>query len=394
MTNQEAHAIAFDNTEIAYKHKDLPALKRAYLLFKLLSYRGLVTVGTPMLNVAMTLKLPVEGLIRRTIFGHFCGGESIEACDRVIAQLGELHVGTILDYSVESGDSEADFDHTCSEIIRTIEYAANNRSIPFAVVKVTGLGNFEVLEKVSASQTLTDRESEAFAKLESRFYRICEAAYQRDIPLLVDAEHSWIQQTIDTLTMEAMRRYNRARAIIYNTYQLYRHDKLKALKADEEQARTGGFNLGAKIVRGAYMEKERHRAMSMGYQSPIHINKEAVDNDFNAAARFCLENIDHIGLVVGSHNEDSCLKVVSQMEALGISNDHPSVYFSQLLGMCDHISLNLAHANYNVAKYMPYGPVRHVMPYLLRRAQENSSVSGQSGRERSLLKREIDRRKK
>ena len=394
MIDQDAKALAFDNTEIAFRHKDLPTLKRAYWLFKLIAYRWLTAIGLPIINVAMAVRLPIKGLIRRTIFGHFCGGDSIDACDSAIAQLGWLHVGTILDYSVESGNNDLEFDHTCGEIIRTIEYAANNPLIPFAVVKVTGLGSFDLLEKVTAGHSLTDTESAAFDKLVDRFYRIAAAAHQHQVALLVDAEHSWIQHTIDQFAMEAMCRYNHTRPIIYNTYQLYRHDKLGALKADYEQSRKEGFFLGAKIVRGAYMEKERHRASSMGYRSPIHIDKQAVDNDFDAATSFCLDHIGHVGLVVGTHNESSCRKVAAQMDALGIPTNHPGVYFSQLLGMSDHISLNLAHAKFNVVKYMPYGPVKQVMPYLLRRARENSSVAGQSGRELSLLRQEIGRRKK
>ena len=393
MTGQDLEALAFDNTEIAFRHKDLPTLRKAYWLFKMMSYRWLMAIGLPVFDVAIRLRLPIEGAIRQTIFRHFCGGESIGDCDIAITQLGWLGVGTVLDYSVESGNSDREFDRTCEEIIRTIEYAAGNPLIPFAVMKVTGLGNFDLLEKVNAKRSLTTTESAAFGKLESRFFKVCEAAHRCNVSLLIDAEHAWIQDAIDRLAFEAMRNYNRSRPLVYNTYQLYRHDKLASLKADYEQSRNEGFYLGVKIVRGAYMEKERTRASSRGYRSPIHIDKKAVDEGFDEAASFCLDNIGHMGLVLGTHNEASCRLAALKMAALGIPANHPGVYFSQLLGMSDHISLGLAQANFNVAKYMPYGQVKEVMPYLLRRARENSSVTGQSGRELSLLKQEFKRRK-
>lgn len=393
MISQDVQGPAFDNTEIAFRHKDLPALKKAYRLFKLMSYRWPLVLGLPLLDVALRLRLPVDGLVRRTIFDHFCGGESIEKCSVAITQLGWLGVGTILDYSVESGDSDVDFDRTGAEIQATIRYAAGNPLVPFAVVKLTGLGSFRLLEKVSAKQSLTKSETEAFGKLKNRFFSICEAASRYNVSLLIDAEHSWIQDTVDALALEAMKLHNHTRPLIYNTYQLYRSDKLASLKTDYDQSRKDGFYLGAKVVRGAYMELERRRASQLGYHSPIHADKAAVDKDFDEAVSFCLDHISHIGLVLGTHNESSCSLAAMKMATLGIPANHPGVYFSQLLGMSDHISFNLAHTKFNVAKYMPYGPVKHVMPYLLRRAQENAAVAGQSGRELSLLKQEIRRRK-
>ncbi|HWK99514.1 MAG TPA: proline dehydrogenase family protein [Parapedobacter sp.] len=394
MISQGTETFDFDNTQIAFRHKDLPALKKAYRLFKLMSYRWPMVLGLPVLDAALRLRLPVGGLIRRTVFDHFCGGESIEKCGVTVTQLGWLGVGTILDYSVESGDSDVEFDRTSAEIQDTISYAAGNPLVPFAVVKLTGLGSFHLLEKINAKQLLTRVETEDFGKLRNRFFKICEAARRYDVSLLIDAEHSWIQDVVDSLALEAMKLHNLTRPLIHNTYQLYRSDKLASLKADYELSQKDGFYLGAKVVRGAYMELERRRAAQLGYQSPIHADKAAVDKDFDEAISFCVDHISHIGLVLGTHNESSCKLAATKMATLGIPTNHRGVYFSQLLGMSDHISLNLAHAKFNVAKYMPYGPVRHVMPYLLRRAQENSSVTGQSGRELSLLKREISRRKR
>lgn len=385
---------AFKDTEVAFRYMDTRTLKRAYWLFKLMSKRWLPTVGLSLLNLAIKLRVPVKGIIRETIFAHFCGGEDIDSCGVTISKLAVSNVGTILDYSVECGENDVAFDQTCEEILRTVRHAAGNPDIPFVVVKVTGLALFELLEKANAGIMLSPTERQQFDRVRARFDLICKSAHQFDVRVLVDAEHSWVQDVIDNFALAAMVRYNREKPIVYNTYQLYRHDKLTSLRADFEKAVEAGVHLGAKIVRGAYMELERDRANRTGYRSPIHIDKASVDADFDEAAMFCLQHIDQVGLVLGTHNEYSSQMLITQMACMGIPIDHPNVYFSQLLGMSDHITFNLAAGHFNAAKYVPYGPVKDVMPYLLRRARENTSVAGQSGRELSMLKKEIYRRKK
>lgn len=386
--------LSFNDTEIAFRSKSDADLNRAYWLFKVISSNFLTKVGPPMTNFALKAGLPIKGLIRQTIFKHFCGGETIEGCKAAIHSLAQQRVGTILDYSVEGEDSEEAFDNTYREILRTIEYAAGHRrEIPFAVFKPTGLGRFDLYAKVQAGTPLTPAEITEFEHIKARFDGICRLGHDKNVPVLIDAEHSWVQDPIDDLAREMMRRYNKEQAVIYQTYQLYRHDKLASMKADFYLAETEGFYLGAKVVRGAYMEIERERATEMGYPSPIQPNKEATDRDYNAALVFCLEHLDRIGLMSGTHNEQSSLLMTREMERLGIARNHPHACFAQLLGMSDNLTFNLAAHGYNAVKYMPYGPIRSVMPYLFRRAQENTSVAGQTGRELALLKREKARRR-
>ncbi|WP_134088601.1 proline dehydrogenase family protein [Olivibacter sp. XZL3] len=386
--------LTFDNTEIAFRSKSTAELNRAYWLFKIISSNFLTKVGPPVTNFALNIGLPIKGIIKKTIFDHFCGGETIAGCEQAIQQLAAQHVGTILDYSVEGEESEQAFDHVLAETLRTIERAKKDQNIPFSVFKVTGLGRFDLLAKVSANEALTETETAEFNKVKDRVDKICQIAKQADVAVLIDAEHSWIQGVIDDLARDMMRKYNTEKAIVYNTYQLYRHDVLAALKADVYLAQTDNFHIGAKLVRGAYMEIERERAEKMGYPSPIQPDKEASDNDYNLAIHFCLDHIERVGFMAGTHNENSSYLLATELDKRGIARNDRRVYFAQLLGMSDNLSFNLSAAGYNVAKYMPYGPVKAVMPYLFRRAQENTSVAGQTGRELSLLIKEKNRRKK
>jgi proline dehydrogenase len=385
--------LSFENTEIAFKHATNADLKRAYWLFKAINNNFLVKIGTGMTNFAMNIGLPIKGIIKATIFKQFCGGETIAECDATIKNLYTGGVGTILDYSVEGEDEEHVFDETRDEIIRTIERATGDPAIPITVFKVTGVGRFGLLEKLDAGDTLTDAEEQEWRKVQDRVQAICSKAHQAGIPVMIDAEETWIQKTIDHLSLSMMRRYNMEKAIVYNTYQIYRHDKLASLKLDFDIARTEEFFLGVKIVRGAYMEKERRRAQEKGYASPIQPDKESSDRDYNESVRFCLQHVNRIAMVAGTHNEASCRLLANMMDELNVPHNHPHVYFSQLLGMSDNLSFNLANAGYNVVKYVPYGPVKAVLPYLFRRAQENTAIAGQMSRELGLILKEKKRRR-
>lgn len=386
-------AISFDNTEIAFRGKSNSDLERAYWLFKIISVRLLTKIGPPLTNFALAIGLPIKPLIKATIFKQFCGGETIEECENTIAQLYKGHVGSILDYSVEGEDEEEVFDATCTEIMNTIKRADGDNRIPLTVFKVTGLGRFDLIAKKDAGEKLNQAEEDEFKRLEERVNKICQLGYERNVKVMFDAEESWIQDTIDRLSIEMMRRYNQEDAIVYNTYQLYRKDKLESLKADLKTAMTEGFILGAKLVRGAYMEKERKRAEENNYASPIHETKEDTDADYNLALKFCISRVEQLAFVAGTHNEQSCRVLAELLDKHEIPHDHEHVYFSQLLGMSDNLSFNLAEAGYNVAKYVPYGPIKAVMPYLFRRAEENTSVAGQMGRELRLIVKEKKRRK-
>jgi proline dehydrogenase len=385
--------ISFEDTEIAFRHSSNSDLKRAYWLFKIININFLVKIGPPVTNLAVKIGLPIKGLIKATIFKHFCGGETISECNTTIKNLSQGGVGTILDYSIEGEDDEKVFDNTRDEIIRTIVRAYEDKAaVPITVFKVTGVGRFSLLEKLDEGRPLTLNEKAEWKKAQARVLSICEKAYKTGIPVMIDAEETWIQQTIDQLAMDMMRRFNKQKCIVYNTYQLYRHDKLESLKGDCGIAVSEGFILGAKIVRGAYMEKERKRAAENGLTSPIQVNKIATDKGYDDALRFCVDNIDRIAIVAGTHNEESCRLLAELLSEKHIDPKNPHVYFSQLLGMSDNLSFNLANANYNVAKYVPYGPIKAVLPYLFRRAQENTAIAGQMSRELSLIVKEKKRR--
>ncbi|MGZ3867254.1 MAG: proline dehydrogenase family protein [Bacteroidia bacterium] len=386
--------ISFDNTEKAFISKNDADLIRSYRLFKIIGNPTFVKLGAVFTPLALNLHLPIKGIIKNTIYKQFVGGENIEDCNKTIEELGKYGIGTILDYSVEGKESEKDFDACCKETLETIHRAKNDKHIPFCVFKVTGLARFALLEKVSAKKELSAEEKNEWERVRQRVHHICEEGSKHSKPIFVDAEESWIQQAIDDLVNENKEKFNKEKAIVYNTYQLYRHDRFIYLEQCIKHAKENNYHIGAKLVRGAYMEKERKRAAEMNYTSPIQPNKEASDTDYNAALELCVKNIDHVALCAGTHNEKSSLLLVSLMEKNNIKPNDPRIYFSQLLGMSDHISYNLSLAGYNVAKYVPYGPVKEVLPYLLRRAQENTSVKGQTGRELSLIIKEKQRRKK
>ncbi len=384
--------LSFENTEIAFRHASNSDLKRAYWLFRVINVNFLVKIGPAITNFAVKIGLPIKGLIKATIFKHFCGGETIRECEETIKSLHKGGVGTILDYSIEGEDDEKVFDNTSEEIQRTIRRAAKEKSIPITVFKVTGVARFSLLEKLDEGVVLTQAEQEEWAKARARVLAICEKAYTTGIPVMIDAEETWIQKTIDALALDMMRRFNKEKAIVYNTYQLYRHDKLQSLKDDHAVAVKEGFILGAKLVRGAYMEKERKRAVEKSYPSPIQPDKQAADKDYDASLEYCTDHINEIAFVAGTHNEESCRLLADLLDKKGIDHKNPHVYFSQLLGMSDNLSFNLANAQYNVAKYVPYGPIKAVLPYLFRRAQENTAIAGQMSRELSLIVKEMGRR--
>jgi proline dehydrogenase len=384
--------ISFDNTENAFKAKTDAELNRSYLLFKLIGNPTMVKLGAALSPLA--LNIGFKGLIKSTIFKQFVGGETIHDCAETIKELGKYNIGTILDYSVEGKESESDFDHCLTETLDTIQLAKNDENIPFCVFKVTGLARFALLEKVSAQQTLSTEENSEWERVKNRVNKICSSAYANKQPIFIDAEESWIQPAIDELADENMELFNKTQAIVYNTFQLYRTDRLKFLEETIMKGKTNSFHVGAKLVRGAYMEKETKRAQESNYPSPIQPDKASADRDYNAAVKLCADNISTVALCAGTHNEDSSLLLAQLMRDKNIASNDKRIYFSQLYGMSDHISYNLSLNGYNVVKYVPYGPVKEVLPYLIRRAQENTSVKGQTGRELSLIIKEKKRRAK
>ncbi|QRR02263.1 proline dehydrogenase family protein [Dyadobacter sandarakinus] len=384
--------VFFEDTSVAFASKSDAKLRKTYWLFSLMNQARVVNLGTFFIKLALKLNLPVKNLIRATIFEQFCGGETINDCDPTIDMLGRSGIGTILDYSVEGEDKESSFDETTAEILRTIEKAAASRTIPFSVFKVTGLASSEILEKVQRHDSLSENEKEAFERVRQRVEKLCAFAYEKNVRIFIDAEESWLQGIIDTLAYQMMEKFNREKAIVYNTYQLYRHDTLDGLKTAYLVARQQGYYLGGKLVRGAYMEKEQLRARENEYFNPIHVSKEATDDDYNLAIDFCLDHLEYISICLGTHNEYSSQYCAAKMLKLGIKKDDERIWFAQLLGMSDNISFNLAKAGYNVAKYVPYGPIDAVLPYLIRRAAENTSIAGQSSREFLLVKSELKRR--
>jgi proline dehydrogenase len=403
-------AVSFENTANAFEYKSDKELKKAAFLFSSMGYGALVKMGTRLTPWLIRSGLPVKGLIRSTLFGQFVGGETLEETAAVARKLGQYHVQVILDYGVEGGEEgEEGYDHAMGEFNRVIDYAATQPNIPFMSVKVTGIARFGLLEKLDslmrqsegslmkrytrALEGLLPDEREEWQRVSGRMQQIAREASDKHIGVLVDAEETWIQDPVDVLTILMMEQFNRERAVVYNTIQLYRSDRLAFLKDSYEAAVQRGFILGAKLVRGAYMEKERKRSLSMGYPSPIQPDKAATDADYNAALAFCIEHLDRIALIVATHNEYSNLYAVQLLQEKGLSLGDPHIHFSQLYGMSDNITFNLAKAGCAVSKYLPFGPIRDVIPYLMRRAQENSSVSGQTGRELGLIRKEMKRRK-
>ena len=402
-------AISFDNTENAFAYKTDSELKRARFLFSSMSFSWLVKIGTRITPWAIRSGLPIKGLIRKTIFKQFVGGETLEETAAVAKKLGEFGVQVILDYGVEGGEhNEQAFDRATDEFIRVIRYAGTQTNIPYISVKVTGIARFGLLEKLDHSvelnagslmkrfskaiESLTDDEKKEWQNVQDRLLRIGKAAAEKNVGVFIDAEETWIQDPIDVITILMMEQFNKDRVVVYNTLQLYRHDRLQFLKDSFEAALQRNFTLGVKIVRGAYMEKERRRAEQLNYSSPIQPDKNATDNDFNQAIQFCIDHIDRVAVVVASHNEYSNLLTTQLLQQKNLPFDHSHVHFSQLYGMSDNITFNLAIAGCRVSKYLPFGPIKDVIPYLMRRAQENTSVKGQTGRELALIKKEIKRR--
>ncbi|MCD2258930.1 proline dehydrogenase family protein [Psychroserpens luteolus] len=383
----------FDNTEVAFALKNDSQLERAYFLFKMISHEPLVRIGTAATNFALKAKLPVEGLIRSTVFDHFCGGVNEEDCLPVIDKMYTKGVSSVLDYSVEGKEEESTFDEARDKIIKIIKFADEKEAMPIVVFKPTGFGRFYLYQKKGEGQIFTQEEHEEWNRIVDRFDMVCQLAKEKDVEVLIDGEESWMQDAADELCEDMMRKYNTEKPIVYNTLQTYRWDRLEYLKAIHERAKNGNFKVGFKIVRGAYMEKERNRAEEKGYKSPICETKEITDENFNTCMRYILNNLDDISLFIGTHNEESCYIAMDLMRDLGIDKKDNNVWFGQLYGMSDHISFNLAEQGYNVAKYVPFGPVKDVMPYLIRRAEENTSVAGQTSRELNLLKQEKKRRR-
>ena len=395
--------ISFDNTEIAFRSKNKQDLQRAYLLFKIIGAPAIVKLGKLLTPLALQIHLPIKGLIKKTIFKQFCGGESIQECDHTIEQLAAFGIGTILDYSVEGKTQEDDFEKTTQIIIETIEKSATDKHIPFAVFKITGIAQHHLLELVSSQlratrkgenfREFTPSEKAGISAIMERIDRICAAAARHQTRLFIDAEETWIQTAIDQWTFDMMCKYNQTHCIVYNTVQMYRHDRLAYLRTELERAKNAGIKYGVKLVRGAYMEKERARAQAMGYPSPIQPDKASTDKDYDAALDFLVANRAVFSVCAGTHNENSSMYLATLLHKEQVAPNDPKFYFAQLLGMSDHISYNLSDAGYQVAKYVPFGPVHEVLPYLLRRADENTSVAGQTSRELGLIIKERARRK-
>ena len=384
----------FENTEIAFRSKNDADLNRAFWLFKIIGNPIIVKFGKWMTNFALSVKLPIDPIIKKTIFKQFCGGTTIQDCEQTIQQLSSYNIGTILDYSVEGKIKEEDFEKTTDEIIATIVRASKDTTIPYAVFKITGIATFSLLEKANSIENeLTENEKKSFVSIVSRVDRICKSGFDCGIPVFIDAEESWIQDTIDRLAQTMMAKYNIDKAIVFNTIQMYRHDRLDFLVKVIHDSQVNGYHYGLKLVRGAYMEKERARATLMKYTSPIQPNKAATDKDYNKALSLILENFSNLSLCAGTHNEYSSELLTDLLKKFNLQKDDKRIYFAQLLGMSDHISFNLSSEGFNVAKYVPYGPIKEVLPYLLRRADENTSVAGQTSRELSLLAKEKARRK-
>ncbi len=403
--------VSFENTKNAFAYKTDAELKKARFLFTSMGIPWLVKIGTWLTPWAIKAGLPINGIIRRTIFEQFVGGETLASTAPVVEKLARHQVSVILDYGVEGGDDGEDaFDQSTEEFIKVINYAATQPNIPFISIKVTGFSRFGLLEKIDSSvdansgslmkryhqsvEALTEKEKEEWQRVQDRMNRICGLAAEKGVGVLVDAEETWIQDPVDVLTILMMDRYNKSTAVVYNTIQMYRHDRLSFLKDSLEAAELKGFILGTKLVRGAYMEKERKRATEMGYRSPIQPDKKSTDRDYNDGLQFCIDHLERIAVIVATHNEESNLLAIEMAGEKDLPLNHPRLHFSQLYGMSDNITFNLASAGCAVSKYLPFGPIKDVVPYLMRRAQENSSVAGQTGRELSLIKKEIERRRK
>lgn len=391
MTQTYQH-LDFNDTETAFALKSDAQLRKASWLFRMVGSKSLVGLGKKAAGLAMKLRLPIREVVKQTVYDQFVGGETIDECETIIKKMLEHNVYSLLDYSIEGKETDADFDRTKDKIVQTIKYGASHEGVPFAVFKPTGVARFAILEKYCVNKPFTEFESRAWTRAKNRIEEICYTAHKFGLRVMIDAEESWIQRAIDDVTREMMERFNREDAIIFNTLQMYRHDRLDYLKDSLERARERGYRLGVKFVRGAYMEKERRRAEEMDYEDPINPDKEASDKSFNDGLRYAVDHVDEMSFVAGSHNEESSLFLAQLMEEHDLDNNDPRIWFSQLYGMSDHLSFNLAQEGYNVVKYLPFGPVSETLPYLIRRAEENSAASGQTSRELRLIEKELQRR--
>jgi proline dehydrogenase len=384
--------INFNDTKTAFALKSDAQLRKASWLFKLVASKSLVGLGKKAAGLAMKLRLPIREVVKQTVYDQFVGGETIDECEEIIKKMLEHNVYSLLDYSIEGKETDADFDRTKDKIVQTIKYGASHEGVPFAVFKPTGVARFAILEKYSAGKPLSEFESRAWSRAKNRIEEICYTAYKFGLKVMIDAEESWIQKAIDDVTREMMERFNQEETVIYNTLQMYRRDRLEYLQESLEMARQKGYHLGVKFVRGAYMEKERQRAQEMGYPDPINPTKEASDKMYNDGLRFALEHLEEVSFVAGSHNEQSSQLLAQLMDEKGLDRNDRRIWFSQLYGMSDNLSFNLAEAGYNVVKYLPFGPVAETLPYLIRRAEENSAAGGQTSRELNLIEKELHRR--
>ncbi len=383
----------FEDTETAYATKSIGDLQKAKVMFQLMGNNSLVNLGSSLASFALSLHLPVSPLFRFTVYNHFCGGETFDECKDTIHDLQKSNVGVLLNYGVELKETEEDFDKTIAKNIEALEFAGKNKSIKAICVKITGFGRFALFEKIQNKEPLSVAEKKELLKVKKRFEKLCEVAERNEVAIYVDAEESWIQNPLDEMVEEMMEKHNRKHCIVFNTFQMYRWDRLDYLKAQIEKAKAGNYLLGAKLVRGAYMEKERERAKELNYKSPIHKNKKAVDEDFDEAVNICLDNLEALFVCVASQSEESNLLAIQQIDKKKIERTSERIIFSQLYGMGDNITFNLAKLGFHATKYLPYGPVKDVIPYLIRRANENTSVSGQTSREFALIKKELKRRK-
>ena len=383
----------FSNTEVAFRSYTNKDLRNAHSLYKLMGRDKLMKIGRHLAQFALDINLPIGSIIKKTVFKQFCGGETLSETTTTADRLYSYGVRSVLDYSVEGKATEASFDHTVEHIIESIEYNKKQANkFPFAVFKPTGIGRFALYEKIAQEQALTTQEQHEWQSVLHRFDSIISHAVKSDVRIMIDAEETWIQSPVDQIVLDFMKLYNQDKVYVYNTLQMYRHDRLQYLKHVHQQALKEGFTLGFKIVRGAYMEKERERALKMNYPSPINASKQLSDNCYNEAVEYILSHSDSIGLYAGTHNEESTHHILRLMDQYNIDKTNERVWFSQLYGMCDHISFALGEAGYNICKYLPYGPVEDVFPYLLRRADENSSAGAQTTQQIQLIRQEIKRR--
>ena len=384
----------FNDTQIAFQDKSTNQLRKAYWMFKAIENPTVTNLGINALNFTIKNNFPfVEGIVRQTLFEQFAGGETREKSMEVVKKLFKHHIGSIFDYAIEGKEDEATFDHTCEEIKQNIKFAEGNPAIPFVVFKPTGFGRLDLYSEVQSGKELTTSEKAEWEKIKDRYEEVCKLAYEKNVVLMIDAEETCMQDVVDDVVNSMMEKYNREKAIVWNTLQMYRTGRIEYLNEDLKRAKEKGYFLGYKFVRGAYMEKERERAAAMNYPDPIQPTKAATDDNYNAAIDFVLDNLDRVSGYFGTHNEKSTELVMNKMKQKGLANDHPQVYFGQLYGMSDNITYFLGEKKYNASKYLPYGPVKDVVPYLTRRAQENTSVAGQTGRELGLIEKELKRRK-